>query len=96
MGTGGDLRGRGDHRDQYEEAKRIQPDDHRLQAGRDRPHPDKISLPLRPEHRRLPGDGADAEGQGDRGHLRKGKYQYADRVQRVPHHSVQRICPGRE
>ena len=64
MGTGRDLRGRGDHRNQYEEAKRIQPDDHRLQAGRDRPHPHKVPLPFRPEHRRLPGDGADAEGQG--------------------------------
>ena len=38
-------------RDRYEEAKRIQPDDHRLQAGRDRPHPHKVSLPFRPEHR---------------------------------------------
>ena len=44
----GILRGRGDHRDQYEEAKRIQPDDHRLQAGRDRPHPSQSLSPVSP------------------------------------------------
>ncbi len=38
----------------------------------------KSSLPFRTKYSRLPGDGTDAESQGDRGHLRKGKYQHTN------------------
>ena len=64
MGAGRDLCGRGNYRNQHEKAKRVQPDDHRLQAGRDRPHPDKIPLPFRTKYSGLPGDCTDAEARG--------------------------------
>ena len=96
MGDGWYFRGQRYNRHKHEEACGVQKDDHRLQTGQNRPDPDQVPLPLRPEHGGLPGGGADAPGQRYWCDLRKGKYQHFNGVQRVPAHAVQRLCPGGE
>jgi len=94
LGNGGDLCRRGHHGYQSQKANRVQKDDHCLQTRPYRPHHHKISLPLRQKHRGLLGNSAPAESQRHRCVLRKREHQYADGIQRVPDHPVQRFRPG--